>query len=164
MRTFSFFRLTVICSVLVAPLLSTPTAWGQEQNGLQGWEADSAYNHYYNAKELDRLKGTISKFVEVTPLPGMARGTAFYLDEAGGEEILVHLCPTAYAEPDKTGLRRGVETKIRGSWAYINDQDVFLAAKVKQGEHFEFKVRLTSDGTPFWSMSAEQIAKEQSDN
>ena len=159
MTIFSIFRLSSIIPFLLI-LFSVAPVFSQEQDGLKGWEADSEYNNFYNAKELDRIKGVITKFVEVTPLPGMAKGTALYLDEGGGEKILVHICPSAYAEPDKTGLRKGVETKIRGSWAYIDEQDVFLASKIKQGEHFEFKVRLTSDGTPFWTMSPEQLAKE----
>jgi len=164
MSKFSPFRPTFVAITLSALLVSAFPTFSHSQDGMHGWEADSEYNSYYNAKELDRIKGIITKFIEVTPLPGMAKGTALYLDEGDGEEILVHLCPAAYAEPDTTGLRKGVETKIRGSWAYINDQDVFLASKAKQGEHFEFKVRLTSDGTPFWTMSPEQLAKELASN
>jgi len=164
MNSFSFHRSPVMVLALLIILLVAQAASAQEKEGLQGWETDSEYNSYYNPKELDRIKGVITKFAEVTPLPGMDAGTALYLDEGDGEEILVHLCPSAYAEPDKTGLRKGVVTKIRGSWAYINGQDVFLASKAKQGEHFEFKVRLTSDGTPFWTMSPEQLAKELASN
>ena len=29
-----------------------------------------------------------------------------------------------------------------------------------KGETFEFKVRLSKDGTPFWTMTPEQLAKE----
>lgn len=157
----SFTFAVAAVTLFIHPLATTAAA---ADPGLNGWEIDSEYNALYNAKELDRIKGVITKFVEVSPLPGMAKGTALYLDEGDGEEILVHLCPAAYAEPDKTGLRKGVETKIRGSWAVIGDQDVFLASKAKQGEHFEFKVRLTSDGTPFWTMSPEQLAKELASN
>jgi len=38
---------------------------------------------------------------------------------------------------------------------------VFLASKVKKGESYEFKGRLTMDGTPFWTMTPEQLAKER---
>lgn len=130
-------------------------------DGLKGWEIDSEYNSFYNAKELDKFKGKITKFVEVTPLPGMAPGTGFYFDEGDGEEILVHLCPASFASAKKTGLRKNIKTKLRGSWAVIDGEDVFLASKVKQGEHFSFKVRLTKDGTPFWTMSPEELAREQ---
>jgi len=128
----------------------------------KGWEINSKYNSYYNYKELDSLKGVLTKFKKVTPLPGMDAGTAFILKE-GDEDILVHLCPQSFADAKETGLRRGVKTKVKGSWAYINDQDVFIASKAKQGEHFEFKVRLTKNGTPFWTMTADELAKERAD-
>ena len=127
---------------------------------IKGWEINSKYNSYYNYKELDSLKGILTKFKKVTPLPGMLAGTAFILKE-GDEDILVHLCPQSFADAKQTGLRRGVKTKVKGSWAYINNQDVFIASKVKQGEHFQFKVRLTKNGTPFWTMTADELAKER---
>lgn len=154
----TFLSPLAIASLFIT-LIAAPAS-ATDPEGIKGWEIDSEYNSYYNSKELDRIKGEVTKFVEITPLPGMAPGTALYLDEGDGEKILVHLCPTAYAEPGKTGIRKRVTTKIRGSWAYINDEDVFLASKIKQGDHFSFKVRLTSDGTPFWTMSPEQLAKE----
>ena len=129
--------------------------------GIVGWEKDSAYNSHYNYKERDAIKGKVIKFKEVVPLPGMAPGTSLIFDE-DGQEILVHLCPLAYADPQKTGIRKDIKTKISGSWATIAGQDVFMAAKVKQGENFEFKVRLTKDGTPFWTLSPEELAKESS--
>lgn len=92
----------------------------------------------------------------------MTTGTAFILEEAEDETTLVHLCPESFAKAKETGLKKGAKVKVKGSWAEIDDDFVFLAAKVKKGDHFEFKVRLTSDGTPFWTMSDEQLAKERS--
>jgi len=60
-----------------------------------------------------------------------------------------------------TGIRKGDELKIRGAWAEVGGKDVFLAAKIKKGEHFNLKVRLTKDGTPFWTMTPEQQAQEK---
>lgn len=132
------------------------------QGDITGWEIGSEYNNLYNPKEREQLKGIITKFLSVTPLPGMATGTAFLLEEAEDETILIHLCPESFAKAKQTGLKKGAKVKVKGSWAEIDDEFVFLAAKVKKGDHFEFKVRLTSDGTPFWSMSPEQLAKEKS--
>jgi len=140
-------------------LFLSSMATAAEKSGFAGWEVGSTYNSYYNAKERDSLKGEIVQFKEVTPLAGMDPGTAFILQE-GEEKILVHLCPIAFRTAEETGLRRGTKTKVKGCWALIDGQDVFMAAKVKQGESFEFKVRLTKDGTPFWSMSPEDLAKE----
>ena len=58
-------------------------------------------------------------------------------------------------------LKRGDRIKIRGVWAEINGKDVFLAAEIKKGNFFVLKVRLTKDGTPFWSMSKEELALEK---
>lgn len=128
-----------------------------------GWEKDSPYNGYYNSKERDSLKGKILQFKEITPLPGMDPGTAFILEE-GGEKILVHLCPVAFSTPKETGIRKGIKTKVSGCWAVIDGQDIFMAAKVKQGDSFVFKVRLTKDGRPFWSLSPEELAEESASN
>jgi len=147
-------------AVLVLFAIFSFSAQTSMAGDIQGWEINSMYNSYYNYKENDRLKGTLKKFKKVTPLPGMAAGTALILEE-GDEEILVHLCPQSFADAKETGLRRGVTTKVKGSWAFINDQDVFIASKLKQGEHFEFKVRLTKDGTPFWTMTPEELAREK---
>jgi hypothetical protein len=35
-----------------------------------------------------------------------------------------------------------------------------MASKVKNADDYEYKVRLTKDGTPFWTMSAKELAKE----
>lgn len=153
-------RLSTISIIILAfAVLLQPRGIRAEPAGITGWEKDSTYNRHYNYKERDAIKGKVVKFKEIVPLPGMAPGTALIFDE-DGQEILVHVCPVAYADAAKTGIRKDVKTKIAGSWATMDGQDVFMAAKIKQGENFEFKVRLTKDGTPFWTMSPEELAKE----
>jgi hypothetical protein len=73
----------------------------------------------------------------------------------------VHLCPTWFAKPEDVGVKPGDRVTVKGCWAEINGKDVFMASKVKKGDIFEFKVRLTQDGTPFWTMTPEQLAKER---
>ncbi len=141
-------------------LTLVPFAKAQDKEGYKGWEIDSKYNKMYNPKDRDSMKGTLVKFTKVTPLPGMATGTAFIFQEGKDEKILVHLCPQAYAKANETGLKKGDRVKVKGSWIEIDGEDVFVASKVKKGDHFQFKVRLTSDGTPFWTMSPEQLKKE----
>jgi hypothetical protein len=126
----------------------------------KGWGANDPYNKLYNPKELERLKVNVVKVIEVTPMPGMSPATALEVRE-GGSAILVHLCPVWFAKPADVGVKPGDSITIRGSWAEISGKDVFLAAKVKKGESQEFKVRLTKDGTPFWTMTPEQLAKER---
>ncbi len=125
-----------------------------------GWGNDDEYNQLYNPKELDKLKGRVDRFKMVRPLPGMSKVTALILNE-GGDKIVVHVCPSWFATAKDTGIKRGDKVKIKGSWAEINGEDVFMASKIKKGEHYEFKVRLTSDGTPFWNMPAEQLERER---
>ena len=125
-----------------------------------GWGLDSEYNDLYDPKERDSIKGDILKFITVEPMKGMAPGTAFILDEGGGDKVVVHVCPESYASARETGLRRGDWVKVKGVWADIGDESVFLAAKIRKDNEYAFKVRLTSDGTPFWTMSTEQLAKE----
>jgi hypothetical protein len=129
-------------------------------DGFKGWETGSVYNSKYDPKERDSLKGSVVELRTVTPMPGMAPGTAFVLQESEDDKILVHLCPEAFASANDIGIRRGDKVKVKGSWVEIDGADVFIASKVKMGDHFEFKVRLTSDGTPFWTMSPEQLKEE----
>jgi len=128
--------------------------------GMDGWGDDDEYNKLYNPRELDKLRGTVLKFKMLRPLSGMSKATVLVLDD-DGDTIDVHLCPVSFASPKDTGIKRGDRVKIKGSWAEIDGKDVFLASKVKKGEHYQFKVRLTKDGTPFWNMSAEKLVFEQ---
>ena len=128
---------------------------------ITGWEVDSEYNELYDPKERDSIKGDIVKFITVTPMKGMVPGTAFILDEGGGDQVVVHVCPESYASGRETGLRRGDWVKVKGVWADIGDESVFMAAKIRKDNNYAFKVRLTSDGTPFWTMSPEMLAMEK---
>jgi hypothetical protein len=79
----------------------------------------------------------------------------------GAEVIEVQLCPTWYRKPSEIMLKKNERIKIKGVWAEINGKDVFMASKIKKDPNFEIlKVRLTKDGTPFWTMTPEQLAWE----
>lgn len=160
MRSFLLYRCLSCCMLMISILCLLTLAEAAERPGYSGWGKGSVYNGYYNYKERDSLKGKVMRFMEVSPMPGMDPGTAFILEE-GGEKIIVHLCPVAFSSPEETGIRKNVSTKVSGSWAVIDGKDVLMAAKVKQGDSFTFKVRLTKDGTPFWSLSPEELAKEK---
>ncbi len=148
----------LICLALLQAVSVSSMLAGDKDS--KGWELGSEYNELYNPKERDSIKGTIVKFIKITPLPGMASGTGFILDEGGGDKVAIHVCPQAYASERETGLKRGEWVKIKGAWADIGDDTVFIAAKIKKDGGYSFKVRLTSDGTPFWTMPPEQLAKE----
>jgi hypothetical protein len=150
---------TAVAAAFSLVILSV-TGAGANTDGMKGWGISDPYNKLYNAKELERFKATVVKIMEVVPMPGMSPGIALEVRE-GGETILVHLCPAAFAKQAEIGIKPGDRVDIRGCWAEINGKDVLMASKVKKGETFELKLRLTKDGTPFWAMTPEQLAKEQ---
>ena len=144
--------------VMLAHTVSSALA---DNKGIEGWEQGSEYDRLYNPKERDVIKGHILKSIKIEPMEGMAPGTALIVDEGGGDKITVHICPEAFATGRQTGLRPRDRVKIRGAWAEIGEETVFIAAKIKKDGGYSFKVRLTSDGTPFWTMSPEQLARER---
>ena len=86
------------------------------------------------------------------------------VEEAEDAVNVVHICPEWFAGPQDIGLRRGDRVNVKGVWAEIDGKDVFMASKIKIDPHFEFKVRLTKNGFPFWAMSPEQLAHERAES
>ena len=132
-----------------------------DRKDMGGWEVDGAYNQLYKSSERDRLKGDVEAFSEVTPLPGMSPGVALILKDVDGDRVVVHLGPRWFVDPEGIGIRKGDQVKIKGAWAEIGGEDVFIAAKVKRSEFDEYKIRRTRDGYPFWCMSPEELAGEK---
>jgi hypothetical protein len=90
----------------------------------------------------------------------MSPATALIVRE-GAYKHEVHLCPTWYRKPSEIRLKKNERIKLKGVWAEINGKDVFMASKVKKDPDTEIiKVRLTKDGTPFWTMTPERLAME----
>ncbi len=142
-------------------LLSPGHAQGPPED-MQGWEKQSAYNDYYDASELDYFRATVVDVLEVVPMEGMSPASAITIKESEEDDpILVHICPAWFTARDNLGLKKGDRIKIRGVWAEIEGKDVFMASKIKKGDYFELKVRLTKDGTPFWTMTEEELARER---
>jgi hypothetical protein len=148
--------------ILAICALGPGVAYGGEKSGIEGWEIDSPYNKHYNLDEWDSFKGYMVGFKEITPLPGMSPGIALLIKDRDSDEIItVHLGPSSFVNPNSISLRKGEKVKVRGVWAEIGDQEIFMASKVKKGDYYEYKVRLTKDGTPFWTMSPEELARER---
>jgi hypothetical protein len=135
----------------------------EERKDQGGWEKGGTYDRYYKSNELEKLRATVVAIEEIVPLPGMSPGVALKVveSEEDKDSIVIHVCPQWYMNEDSIGIKKGDRLKIRGAWAEIDGQDVFMASKIKKGEYFELKVRLTKDGTPFWGMSAEELAREK---
>ena len=145
---------TLFCSLLLF------TAGSAIARDMGGWEADSDYNQLYQAAELDKLKGYVQKIIEVVPIKGMAPGIGLIVKDGDGDKVVVHIGPKWFLG-DSVGIKRGEKVKIKGAWAEIDDKDIFIASKIKKGDFFELKVRLTKDGKPFWTMSSEELARER---
>jgi len=138
----------------------TASAGDVDPKLMKGWEAGSAYNKLYDVREYEKLRVWFVRAKEVIPMPGMSPATAIEVLE-GADLIEVQLCPTWYRKPDEIPLKKDDRIKIKGVWAEINGKDVFMASKIKKDPDFDIiKVRLTKDGTPFWTMTPEQQARE----
>lgn len=143
------------CWMAAAPALAA------DKKDLGGWERGGAYDSLYDPAEQDKFKGFVVDIIEVVPLPGMSPGVALMVQDEEGDIIPVHLGPHWFVDPKSIGIKKGDKVKVKGVWVEIDDKDVVIASKVKKGDYFEYKVRLTSDGTPFWTMTPEQLAKER---
>jgi hypothetical protein len=146
--------------ICVLGLLGGSSTIAAEQRSFAGWEKGSAYDSHYKASDFDQFKGTVEDIVEITPLPGMSKGVGLLVRDEGKETVKVHLGPKDFVDLKGIALKKGDKVKIKGAWAEIGGDDVFMASKVKKGETTELKLRLTKDGTPFWTMTPEEMSRE----
>jgi len=146
--------------VLISGIFGFSYTQAEEKQDMQGWEIDSPYNQLYDVREFEKIRAWVIRVKEVVPMPGMSPATALDVRE-GSDVFEVHLCPTWYRKPSEIRLKKNARIKLKGVWAEINGKDVFMASKVKKDPDIEIiKVRLTKDGTPFWTMTSEQLAME----
>ncbi len=156
-------QLARICvPIILTMILTAATVWAGTPKDMGGWQADSAYNRLYNPAEREKFKATVVRFKRVVPMSGMSPGVALVVQESKDDEpIVVHLCPEWFATKKDIGLKKGDRVKVYGAWAEIDGEDVFIGAKVKKGDFYQFKVRLTSNGKPFWLMDKEELDRER---
>ena len=132
----------------------------EDKKDMQGWGIDDPYNKHYDVREFEKIRAWVVRVKEIVPMPGMSPGTALDVRE-GAYVHEIHLCPTWYRKPSEIKLKKNERIKIKGVWAEINGKDIFMASKIKKDPDIEIiKVRLTKDGTPFWTMTPQQLAKE----
>jgi hypothetical protein len=153
-------RITMITLSVIALFLGSTMAMAAGE-GLSGWEVKSEYNKYYKISEMDEFRADVVEITELIPMPGMDPAIALKVLDRYDEEVIVHLGPKVFVKDHS--IRPGDDVKIRGAWAEIQGKEVFMASKIKKKKRpsYSYKVRLTSDGTPFWTMSDEQIARER---
>lgn len=149
----------LVCVFIISGVYSIQA--GDSKN-MGGWGINDPYNKLYNAADVERIKVVVTEVKEVIAMPGMSPGVALVVKEGGeGDEILVHLCPVWYKKASQIGIRKEDKIDLRGYFAEINGEEVIMAAKIKRKEK-SFKVRLSSDGTPFWTLSPAALQKELS--
>ena len=164
MRTRSLRRMRILFVAAAFIILTAAGGGAEEKKDMQGWGIDDPYNQHYDVREFEKIRVWVIRVIEVVPMPGMSPGTAVIVRErAGSEEFEVQLCPTWYRKPSEIMLKKNDRVKLKGVWAEINGRDVFMASKIKKDPNIDIiKVRLTKDGTPFWTMTSEQLAQEMS--
>ena len=149
----------LVCVFIISGVYSIQAG---DSKDMGGWGINDPYNKLYNAADVERIKVVVTEVKEVIAIPGMSPGVALVVKEGGeGDEILVHLCPVWYKKASQIGIRKGEKIDLRGYFTEINGEEVIMAAKIKR-KGKSFKVRLTSDGTPFWTMSPAALQKELS--
>ncbi|MCF6247631.1 MAG: hypothetical protein L3J69_09745 [Desulfobacula sp.] len=158
MLNISRWMVLIVCTLLISTVINASAV---EKKDMGGWGLDDPYNQLYDAGDVDDAKVIVVDIKQVVPLPGMSPATAMVVLD-GDDEILVHVCPVWYKRPGNIGVRKGDKIKLRGYFTEINGIDVIMAAKIKN-KGKTFKIRLTSDGTPFWTMSPARLQKELSD-
>jgi|SRR3989339_374686 len=158
-----FQKYCLMASIVILSLFFSSIICLAQENNMAGWGMDDPYNRLYDAKEVDTIKAVIRDIKEITPLPGMAPGLGMEIEEKSGDRYLVHICPLAYKNAASIGLKKGDKINLRGCLVEIDGKEVIMAAKIKKDEK-SIKVRLTSDGKPFWTMSPEELKKELADD
>jgi len=156
-------RFIIAAMVIVAAGFIADSAGAVDEKLMKGWEEGSPYNQLYDVKEYEKFRAWVVGFKEEPPMPDMSPATIMIVKD-GDDLIDVHICPTWFAKPEEVGVKKGDRVKMKGVWAEVDGKDVFMVAKIKKGESdvFEFKVRLTKNGKPFWTMTKEELALERS--
>ncbi len=161
MKKQSLF-LKIFFVMCVALILPSGVALAGDNKDMGGWGIKTPYNKLYKAEDVEKFKVVVTQIKEIIPLEGMSPATALVVKESEGEDpILVHVCPAWYKKKGRIGIKKGDKITLRGYIAEINDEEVIMAAKIKNRGKV-LKVRLTSDGTPFWTLSPAQLQKELS--
>lgn len=153
-------RIAGITFFLTSAIIGLNEAGAEDKGKMGGWGVRDPYHHNYQADKSEKFKGKVLRIKEVIPMPGMSPGVAIDVKE-DSKVIEVQICPTWFAKPDEIGIKEGDRVNIRGVRANINNQEIFMASKIKKENYFEIKVRFTKDGIPFWTMTPDEVFKEK---
>ncbi|WP_428563880.1 MAG: hypothetical protein ACP59X_01225 [Solidesulfovibrio sp. DCME] len=134
---------------------------GLAQTGLAGWERGGAYDRLYRPEAATTLTGRLVGIREAAPLPGMAPGPVLTVRTTDGTVVEAQAGPSAFAKLLTYTVSPGDRLKIRGAFADVGGQTVFLVAKLRVNGAYVFKCRRTRDGVPYWSLSKETLIREK---
>lgn len=157
MKYFKGVAVLFVIFVLHFAIQRPENACAQEKGNLTGWEKGSEYNRLYRVDQHQKLKGTLVEIIELTPIPGMSPGIGMIMISRNKEKVTVHLGPKWFVDLLMRGFKPGDSVKVKGAWAQIKGERFFIASKVRNAEIFEVKFRKTKDGTPYWTMTPEEI-------
>ena len=158
MKKHNRYMLVLTALLLTAGMING-TIGAAEEFDMQGWGVNDPYNQHYDVGKIEKFRAWLVGFKAEPPMPGMSPGTIMVVED-GNRLIDVHICPTWFAKPGEVGVKKGDRVKIKGCWAEVAGKDVFMASKIKKDNFFEFKVRLTKNGKPFWTMTPEELVSE----
>lgn len=158
----SFYRFTMVSVIFL--FFFTSVGSTEEKKDMGGWERNGKYDKLYVPSDRDSIKGIVTGFKEVVPFPGMSPGVALLLKDPDGDILTVHLGPRWFIDPAAIGIKKDDKVKVKGVWVELNNEDIIIASKVSKGDFFEYKVRLTKDGTPFWTLSKEELERERNES
>lgn len=161
MRYLFRLKLLLLTSVLLFGSQLITTLYAAEQQDIAGWENGSEYNRLYRVDKRVKLKGTMAEIIDLVPMQGMAPGIGMVILLRDGEKVNVHLAPKWFAKFLSYGFNKGDRVNVKGCWAEISGNKVFLASKVRNGEYFEMKFRRTRDGRPYWTLKPEEMIQER---
>jgi hypothetical protein len=158
MRQFQFICLAMIPALVFSLFFVDPVPAGADKP--TGWESNSEYNKLYDADAVDRIKAVVLDVIDIVPLPGMSKGVGLKVEDINeGVTYIVHICPQSYKTKRSIGIKKGDKLNLRGCFVEIGGEELIMASKIKF-KNKTLKVRLSSDGRPFWTLSPEELKKE----
>lgn len=159
-----FYRFKIIGLISVLFFISGIMFCFADESKFKGWEIDSEYHQLYDPDAVEKIKVYVKKVEEKVPGPDMAKGVILEVEDAEeGELYTVHVCPVAYKSKRALGISKRDKLSLRGCFVDFGDDEIIMASKIKiEKKKKTIKVRLTSNGKPFWSMDQEELKKELS--
>lgn len=113
----------------------------------RGWGPSGHYARMYDPKNVETVKGTVTKVEEFAPMRGMSMGIHLQLATAGGT-IAVHLGPSRFLEQQPVKIVAGDKVEVTGSRIAFDGKPAIIASEVRKGDAV-LKLR-DAQGVPLW--------------